>query len=76
VIIHAAGQYRVLSWSGDVKIMQGGKFFQLANPSIALQENDAVWIANEAKIELGCPDGSRVEFNGPRFSRVATMAKS
>jgi hypothetical protein len=74
--IHAAGQYRVLSWKGDVKVMQGGKFLQLTKQSnVLLQENDAIWIANGARIELGCPDGSRREFNGPRFSRVETLEK-
>jgi hypothetical protein len=75
--ILAFGQYRVLSWEGDVRVKQGGMFIRLAERSeIILKKGDSLWVEGRASIRLLFPDGTNQEFNGPYFTRVEALVKN
>jgi hypothetical protein len=75
--IHAAEQYSVVSWKGEVKIMKGGKFISLTGQSkILLEKGDGVWLANGAEVKLCFPGGNQKVFYGPRFTKVETLEKA
>ncbi len=76
-LILASGQYRVLSWSGDVKIRKGGKFISLTGRAkISLKKGDGIWLAKGAEVKLLFPGGVQKVFYGPRFTRVETLEKA
>jgi len=70
-----AGQYKILSWKGEVKIKQGDTFIQLAKQSkISLKQSDVLWMADGAFVQLLFPGGFTKSFKGPRLTRVETLA--
>ncbi len=73
----ASGQYRLLSWKGDVKIRTGGKFISLTEKSrLSLKKGDGLWLANGAEVELRFPGGTQKVVYGPRFTKVETLEKT
>ena len=77
MIIQASGQYRLLSWKGEVKIMKGGKFISLTGQTkISLEKGDGIWIANGAEVKLQFPGGNQKVCSGPCFTKIETLEKA
>ncbi len=72
-----AGEYRLLSWKGDVKIRTAGKFIPLTEqPPPPLKKGDGLWLAAGAEAELRFPGGGQKVVYGPRFTKVETLEKA
>jgi len=73
--IHSQQQYRLLSWTGDVKIRTANRVIQ-PSPSpggLSLRDCDAILIPEEGEISIRFPGGTEKRFHGPRFTTVKTL---
>jgi hypothetical protein len=75
--IRASGQYKILSWKGEVRVKQGDTFVPLTKQAkISLRKSDVLWLANGAAVELLFPGGFKKSFKGPRLTRIETLEKN